>query len=99
MLRHVDHATTKAPTLSSGGAAMRPALSKWVQSIWVLATVSTRTFSSTVWIGTTTELGLKVGSDSPGLRGYPETAQPRCGAFKPLSGDIGKQDKIAVKAC
>ena len=37
---------------------------------------------------------------SPGsLRGCPETSQPRCEAFKPLFGDIGKQDKIAVKAC
>ena len=33
------------------------------------------------------------------LRGCPETSQPRCEAFKPLFGDIGKQDKIAVKAC
>jgi hypothetical protein len=42
---------------------MHPALCKWGQSIWVLATVSTRTFSPTVWIGTTTELGLKVGAE------------------------------------
>jgi hypothetical protein len=33
------------------------------------------------------------------LRGCPETSQPRCEAFKPLFGDIGKQDKVAVKAC
>jgi len=33
------------------------------------------------------------------LRGCPETSQPRCAAFKPLADDIGKQDKIAVKAC
>jgi hypothetical protein len=33
------------------------------------------------------------------LRGCPETSQPRCEAFKPLFGDIGKQDKIAAKAC
>ena len=34
-----------------------------------------------------------------GLRGCPETSPPRCEAFKPLFGDIGKQDKNAVKAC
>jgi hypothetical protein len=33
------------------------------------------------------------------LRGCPETSQPRCEAFKPRADDIGKLDKIAVKAC
>src|SRR5215471_18819207 len=33
------------------------------------------------------------------LRGCPETSQPRCAAFKPLADDIGKQDRIAGKAC
>jgi hypothetical protein len=33
------------------------------------------------------------------LRGCPETSQPRCEAFKPLSDAIGKQDQLAVQAC
>jgi hypothetical protein len=37
--------------------------------------------------------------DERSLRGCPETSPPRCEAFKPLFGDIGKQDKNAVKAC
>ena len=33
------------------------------------------------------------------LRGCPETSQPLYSAFKPLSGDSGKQAQSVVKAC
>jgi hypothetical protein len=33
------------------------------------------------------------------LRDCPEISQPRCEAFKPLFGDIGKKDKNAATAC
>jgi hypothetical protein len=39
------------------------------------------------------------GFDFSILRGCPETSQPRYAAFKPLADDIGKQNRIAVKAC